>query len=126
MTEKRRKHCDDLANAKLIPSIFLNYIPPLADVVSHDRFPRDFEYTLITAYLLKGICAVGPQLGLIPTLNISDFNLDDRKNYAMLAPHRYLKKMIGKKPKKIHQPWIKEITWSMILNIMNIPHFDKH
>jgi hypothetical protein len=54
---------------------------------------------LITVYLPKGIRAVGPQLGLIPDLKISDFNLGDRKNYVLLAPHRYLTKMTGKKPK---------------------------
>jgi hypothetical protein len=53
--EKRTKHCDDLVNAKLIPSILPKYIPPLAGVVSCDSVPRDFDYTLITAYLSKGI-----------------------------------------------------------------------
>jgi hypothetical protein len=62
-TEKRSKHCDDLVNAKLIPSILPDYILPLAGAVSHDSVPRDFDYTLITAYLPKGICAVGLQLG---------------------------------------------------------------
>jgi hypothetical protein len=49
-------------------------------------------------------------LGLIPALKISDFNLGDRKNYVMLAPHRYLMKMTGKKPKIVPQPWIKELV----------------
>jgi hypothetical protein len=71
----------------------------LAGAFSHDSVLRDFKYTLITAYQLKGIHAVGPQLGLIPTLKISDFNLGDRKNYVMLASHPYLTKMIGKNPK---------------------------
>jgi hypothetical protein len=74
----------------------------------------------------KGIRAVGPQLGLIPALKISDFNLGDRKNYAMLAPHRYLTKMTGKKPKIVPQSWIKEIARSTILNVMKIPHFGRH
>jgi hypothetical protein len=125
-TEKRSKHRSDLANAKKIPSVLPNYISPLVGVVSHDRVPCDFEYMLITAYLPKGIHTVGLQLGLIPALKINDFNLVDRKNYAMLAPHRYLKKMIGKKPKIIPQPWIKEIMQSMILNVMTIPHFGRH
>jgi hypothetical protein len=30
ITEKRTKHRDDLANAKLIPTILPDYIPPLA------------------------------------------------------------------------------------------------
>jgi hypothetical protein len=59
MTEKRRKHRDDLENAKLIPSILPNYIPPLAGTVSRDSVLRDFDYTLITTYLPKGIHAVG-------------------------------------------------------------------
>jgi hypothetical protein len=58
--EKRRKHCDDLANAKQIPSVFPEYIPPLASMVNHDSIPCDFEYTIITAYILKGLCIVGP------------------------------------------------------------------
>jgi hypothetical protein len=94
--------------------------------VSRDSVPHDFEYTLITAYLPKGIHVVGPQLGLIPALKISDFNLGDRKNYAMLAPHRYLTKTTGKKPKIVPQSWIKEIARSTILNVMKIPHFDRH
>jgi hypothetical protein len=57
--EKRTKHRDDLVNAKLIPSILPDYILPLAGVVSLDSVPRDFDYTLITAYLPKGIHAVG-------------------------------------------------------------------
>jgi hypothetical protein len=67
-TEKRSKHRDDLANAKQIPSVLPDYIPPLAGVVNHDSIPRDFEYTLITAYIPKGIRVVGPQLGQIPAL----------------------------------------------------------
>jgi hypothetical protein len=122
-TEKRNKNHDDLANAKQIPSVLSDYILPLAGAVSHDNVLRDFEYTLITAYLPKGICAVRPQLGLIPTLKISDFNLGDKKNYVMLAPHRYLTNTTGKKPKIVPQPWKKEIARSTILNVMKIPHF---
>ena len=58
--EKRTKHRDDLENTKLIPSILPDYIPPLVSVVSHDSVPRDFNYTLITMYLLKGIHAIKP------------------------------------------------------------------
>jgi len=99
-----------------------NYIPPLVGMVSRDSVPRDFDYTLITTYLPKGIHV----LGLIPALKISDFNLKYRKNYAMLAQHHYLTKMIGKNPKIVPQPWFKEIARSMILNIMKIPHFRIH
>jgi hypothetical protein len=122
----RSKHCDDLANAKLIPSIFPYYIPPLAGAVSHDNIPRDFEYTLITVYLPKGIHTVGTQLGMIPKLNINDFNLGDRKNYALLAPHKYLKKKTRKNLKIVPHPWTKEITRSTILNIMKLHHLDRH
>jgi hypothetical protein len=104
----------------------LDYISPLAGTISHDNVLRDFEYRLITMYLPKGIHIVGPQLGLIPDLKISDFNLGDRKNYVMLAPHRYLKKTTGNKPKIVSQPWIKEIVRSTILNVMKFPHFDRH
>jgi hypothetical protein len=100
-TEKRSKHHDDLANAKKIASLLPDYILPLAGTVSHDSIPCDFKYTLISAYLPKGICAVGTQLGLILALKISDLNLGDRNNYAMISPHRYLKKTTGKKPKII-------------------------
>jgi hypothetical protein len=124
--EKRSKHCDNLANAKKIPSVLPDYIPPFAGMVSRDSVPWDFKYTLITAYLPKGIRTVEPQLVLIPALKISDFNLGDRKNYVMLTPHRYLTKTTGKKPKIGPQPWIKEIVRSMILNVMKIPHFGIH
>jgi hypothetical protein len=113
-------------NTKKIPLVLPDYIQPLAGMVICDIVLRDFEYTLITAYLRKGIHAVRSQLGLIVALKISDFNIDDRKNYGMLAPHRYLKNMTGNKPKIVPQPWIKEIARSTILNVMKIPHFDKH
>jgi hypothetical protein len=125
-TEKRSKHHDDLENAKLIPSILPNYILPLASMVSRDSVLHEFKYTLITVYLPKGIRVVGPQLGLIPTLKISNFNLGDRKTYVILAPHHYLMKMTGKKLNIVPQPWIKEIARSTILNVMKIPHFGRH
>jgi hypothetical protein len=53
VAEKITNHRDDLSNEKLIPSIFPDYIPPLASVVNSDSVPRDFDYTLVTAYLLK-------------------------------------------------------------------------
>jgi hypothetical protein len=103
-----------------------DYILPLVGVVKRDVIPWDFEYTLITAYLPKGICTVRPQLGLILALKISDFNLGDRKNYAMLTPHRYLMKTTGKNPKIFPQMWIKDLARSTILNVMKIPHFGRH
>jgi hypothetical protein len=56
--EKRTKHIDDLENVKLIPTILPNYIPPLNVAMTRDSMPREFEYTMVTAYLLKGIRAV--------------------------------------------------------------------
>ena len=102
--EKRTKHRDDLANLKKIPSIFSNYISRLVGAVNREKIPWDFDYTLITAYIHKGIHVVAPQLGNIPSLKNNDFNLEDRKNYAMLAPHRYLMKTTGKKPHIVSQP----------------------
>jgi hypothetical protein len=61
ITEKRTKNKDDLANAKLILTIFPNYIPPLSNAVSRDSVPRHFEYTMVTVYLPKGICTVREQ-----------------------------------------------------------------
>jgi hypothetical protein len=55
LVEKRTKHKDDLENVKLIPSILPKYIPPLAGTVNHHSVPRDFEYTMVTLYLPKGI-----------------------------------------------------------------------
>jgi hypothetical protein len=99
-----------MANAKQIPSGFPEYIPPLDGIFSRDSIPCDFEYTLITAYLSKGICTVGPQLGHIPALKNNDFNFRDQKNYTMLALHRYLMKTTRKKPWIVSQPWIKELA----------------
>jgi hypothetical protein len=59
-------------------------------MVNRDKIPWDYEYILITTYIPKGIRVVGSQLGKIPSLKNNEFNLGDRKNYAMLAPHRYL------------------------------------
>jgi hypothetical protein len=115
-----------LANAKLIPSILPDYIPPLTSVVSCDSVSRDLDYTIITVYLPKGVQAVRPQLERIPTLKISDYNLGDHKSYGMLAPHKYLTKTKGKKLKIIPQPWTMDITRSIVLNMMNIPHFGRH
>jgi hypothetical protein len=83
--EKRTKHRDDLENVKLITSIMLDYIPPLADVVNRDSVPRDFDYTPITTYLPKGIRVGKPQQDKTMMLKISDFNLGDRKNFSMLS-----------------------------------------
>ena len=65
---------------------------------------------LITVYILKGIHIVGPQLGYIPSFKKNNFNLRDRKNYLMLAPHRHMMNMTRKKPCIVSHPWIKEIA----------------
>jgi hypothetical protein len=75
--EKRTKHKDDLENAKLIPSIFPNYIPSLAGVVNHDSVSRDIEYTMVTAYLWKGISTVRVEQDKITALKFNNFNLRD-------------------------------------------------
>jgi hypothetical protein len=124
--EKRTKHRDDLVNVKLIPTILPDYIPPLAGVVSRDSFLRDFDYTLVTAYLRKGIHAVRMQQDKIMTLKFKNFNLGDCKNHSMLAPHRYLTRMKGNNSKIIPQPWTMNLTQSTILNVMKIPHFGRH
>jgi hypothetical protein len=124
--EKRTKHRDDLANVKLIPTILPDYIPPLADTVSRDSVSRDFEYTMVTAYLSKGIRAVRAQQDKIAALKFSDFNLGDRKNYSMLAPYKYLTRTKGKNSKIIPQPWTMNLAQSTLLNVMKIPHFGRH
>ena len=109
-TEKRTKHRDDLENEKLIPTIFPDYIPPLASAVIHDSVPRYFEYTMVTTYLLKGIHAVQAQQDKIVALKFSDFNLRDRKNYSILTPYKSLTKMKGKNSKIIPQPWMMNLA----------------
>jgi hypothetical protein len=60
------------------------------------------------------------------TLKINDFNLGYCKNYGMFTPQKYLTKTIGKKSKIIPQLWTMEIAQSTILNLMKIPHFERH
>jgi hypothetical protein len=80
MTEQRSKHCMVIwLMRRRSSSILPEYIPPLAGAVNHDNIPRDYEYTLFTAYILKGIRVVGSQLGQIPLLKNNDFNLGDRR-----------------------------------------------
>jgi hypothetical protein len=87
VTEQRSKNRGDMANVKQILMILLEYIPPLAGTVNRDRIPQDYEYTLFTKYILKGIRIVGSQLGQISLLKNNDFNLVNRNNYTMIAPH---------------------------------------
>jgi hypothetical protein len=96
-TKKRTKHRDDLANEKLILTIFLNYIPPLVGTVSRDSVPIDFEYTMVTMYLPKGIRVVRSQQDKIRMLKFNDFNLWDCKNHSTLTLYKYLTRTKGKK-----------------------------
>jgi hypothetical protein len=124
--EKRTKHKDDLANAKLISGILPTYLPPLSITINRDSVPRDFEYALVTAYLPKGIRVVHVDQDKIAALKFSDFNLDDRKVYSMLTPHKYLTRTKGKNSKIIPQYWTMNLMQSTLLNIMKIPHFGRH
>jgi hypothetical protein len=110
----------------LIPTIFPDYIPPLAGAVSRDSVPRDFEYTMVTAYLPKGIRVVRAQQDKIAALKFNEFNLRDHKNHSMLTPYKYLTKMKGKNSKIIPQPWMMNLAQSTLLNVMKIPHFGRH
>jgi hypothetical protein len=124
--EKKTKHRDDLANAKLILSILTTYLPPLRGTINRDSVPREFEYSLVTAYLLKGIRVVHADQDKIATLKFSEFNLGDRKVYNMLSPHKYLTRTKGKNSKIVPQSWTMNLTQSTLLNVMKIPHFGRH
>jgi hypothetical protein len=126
MTETRTNHIDDIANAKLIPRILLVYIPPLSGKINRDSVPRDFEYTLITAYLPKRVRVVRSDQDKLATLKFNDFNLGDHKTYNMLAPHKYLTKTKGRNPKIVPQSWTQNLAQSTLLNIMKIHHFGRH
>ena len=95
-------------------------------MVSRESVPRDFEYTMVTVYLPKGICAVHAQQDNITALTFNDFNLGDRKNYSMLAPYNYLTRTKGKNLKIIPQSWTMNLAQSTLLNFMKIPHFGRH
>jgi hypothetical protein len=58
--------------------------------------PIDFDYTLVMAYLPKGICAVRADQDKIAVLKFRDFNLGYQKVYNMFTPHKYLTKNKGK------------------------------
>jgi hypothetical protein len=124
--ERRTKHKDDMANAKLVPSILPAYIPPLSGAINRDSVPRDFEYTLVTAYLPKGVRAVRVDQDKIAALKFSDFNLGDRKVYNMLSPYKYLTRTKGKNSKIVPQQWTMNLAQSTLLNVMKIPHFGRH
>jgi hypothetical protein len=103
-TVTRKKHIDDIVNTKLIPRILPVYIPPLSSKINYNNVPRDFEYTLITAYLPKGVRAVRADQDKFTSLKFNDFNLRYHKTYSMLVSHKYLTKTKGKNPKIFPQP----------------------
>jgi hypothetical protein len=86
---------------KLIPTILPDYIPPLVGTVSRDSVPGDFDYTMVTVYLSKGIHVVRAHQDKIATLKFNDFNLGYNKNHSMLAPYKYLTRTKGKNSKII-------------------------
>jgi hypothetical protein len=57
----------------------------MSGAITHDSVNRDFEYALITAYLLKEVRAVRSDQDKLTTLKFGD-----RKAYNMLTPHKYL------------------------------------
>jgi hypothetical protein len=126
MTETRTKHKDNIVNAKLIPRILPTYIPTLSGGINRDSLPKDFEYTLITAYLPKGVRTVRSNQDKLTTLKFSDFNLNDRKSYIMLSPHKYLTKTNGKNSNIVPQSWTQNLVQSTLLNVMKISHFGRH
>jgi hypothetical protein len=81
---------------------------------------------MVTAYLPKGIRAFKMQQYKIATLNFSDFNLGDRKNYNMLSPYKYMTRTKGNKSKIITQPRTMNLVQPTLLNVMKIPHFVRH
>jgi hypothetical protein len=65
---------------------------------------------MVTAYLLKGICAVRVHQDKIIVLKFNDFNLRDRKNHNALAPFRYLTRKRGNNSKIIPQQWTMDLA----------------
>jgi hypothetical protein len=125
-TKRRTKHKDDIANAKLVPSILPSYIPPLSSEINRDSVPRGFEYTLVTAYLPKGVHTYRADPDKVTSLKFCDFNLRDHKVYNMLAPYKYLMRTKGKNSKLIPQQWTMNLAQSTFLNVTKISHFNRH
>jgi hypothetical protein len=85
--------------------------------------PRGFEYMLVTAYLLKEVCAVHPDQNKLIALKFSDFNFGDMKVYNMLTPHKYLTRTKGKNSKITPKSWNQNLAQSTLLIVMKVPHF---
>jgi hypothetical protein len=95
-------------------------------MVSRDSVSREFYYTMVTTYLPNGIRAFKTQQYKITTLNFSNFNLGDRKNYNFLSPYKYLTRMKGNKSKIITHPRTMNLVQPTLLNVMKTPHFVRH
>jgi hypothetical protein len=108
--ERRTKHKDDITNVKLVPSILPAYIPPMSGMINRDSVPRDFEYTLVTAYLPKGVRTYRTDQDKVTVLNFCDFNLGDHKVYNMLTPYKYLTRTKRKNSKIVPQQWTMNLT----------------
>jgi hypothetical protein len=124
--ERRIKHKDDIANVMLVPSILPAYIPPLSGEINKDSVPSDFEYTLVTPYLPKGVRTYHEDQDKVIALKLCDINLGENKAYNMLSLYKYLKRNKGKNLKLIPQQWMMNLAQSTLLNVMKIPHFDRH
>jgi hypothetical protein len=124
--ERKTKHKDNIASAKLVPFIQPAYIHPLSGAINSDSVPRDFEYTLVTAYLLKGVCTYRIDQDKVIALKFCDFNLGDCKVYNMLALYKYLTITKRNNSKTIPHQWKMNLAQSTFLNVMKIPHFGRH
>jgi hypothetical protein len=58
-TKQRSKHRNNMANTKQASLILPDYISHLAGTVNFYNIPQKYEYTLIIAYIPKGIRIVG-------------------------------------------------------------------
>jgi hypothetical protein len=101
--ELRTKHRDGATNEKLVPTILPAYIPPLSGEINRESVPRGFEYTLVLAYLPKGVRTYYADQDNVTVLKFCDFNLGDCKAYSMLAPSKYLMRNKGWNSKIIPQ-----------------------
>jgi hypothetical protein len=122
----RTNHKDDICNVKLLPSILPAYTPPLSSEINRDSVSRDFEYTLFTTYLPKGVRIYRADQDKVTMLKFCDFILGDHKVYSILVPYKYLTRNKGNNSKLIPQQWMMNLTHFTLLNVMKIPHCNRH
>lgn len=125
-SEKCSKNQNDWATAQEIPSILPPYTPPLSGKIDCDIVSSSYDYVVFTTCIPKGVTISGAQLAFVPLLKYCNFNLEDKRNYALCALHRYLMLSSGWKPHLVPQPWTQQLDRSSILNVMKIPHFGRH